>query len=185
MSGGVGTITEPGREPGFLYQQNTLRDALVAALTFNIFHRHADRIHMANIAQMVNVLQAMILTDGPKMMLTPTYHVFSMFRPFHDAIHLPTDIQSPDYQFGDITIPALSVSAGRTTGGAVVVAMVNTNPTKSYPLEVTLTGCHPEHCQRPNLKCGCDGCAQHLREAAHDRTEDFLEGSFKGAAAVV
>ena len=146
--------TEPGREPGFLYQQNTLRDALVAALTFNIFHRHADRIHMANIAQMVNVLQAMILTDGPKMMLTPTYHVFSMFRPFHDAIHLPTDIQSPDYQFGDITIPALSVSAGRTTGGAVVVAMVNTNPTKSYPLEVTLIGATPSTVSGQILSAG-------------------------------
>ena len=91
---------EPGREPGFLYQQNTLRDALVAAINFNIFHHHADRVHLANIAQMVNVLQAMILTDGPKMVLTPTYHVFSMFRPFQDATFLPTDLQAPNYRLG-------------------------------------------------------------------------------------
>ena len=76
---------EPGRNPGFLYQQNTLRDALVAALTLNIFHRHAERVRMANIAQMVNVLQAMILTDKEKMVLTPTYHVFEMYVPFQET----------------------------------------------------------------------------------------------------
>ena len=81
---------EPGREPGFLWQHNTLRDALVAGLNFNIFHRHARRVHMTNIAQMVNVLQAMILTEGPKMALTPTYHVFQMYIPFQGAT-LPAD----------------------------------------------------------------------------------------------
>ena len=91
---------EPGTKPGFLYQQNTLRDALVAALNFHIFHKHADRITMANIAQTVNVLQAMILTDKEKMLLTPTYHVFEMFKVHQGGTFLPVELQSPDYAFG-------------------------------------------------------------------------------------
>ena len=125
---------EPGREPGFLYQQNTLRDAVVAALNFNIFHRHADRVHMANIAQMVNVLQAMILTNGPRMVLTPTYHVFRMFGPFQDATFLPAEVQSPRYQLGNVSVPAVSLSAARTATGATVVALVNLDPGKAMPV---------------------------------------------------
>ena len=91
---------EPGTNPGFLYQQNTLRDALVAALNFHIFHKHADRVTMANIAQTVNVLQAMILTDKEKMLLTPTYWVFEMFKVHQGGTFLPVELQSPDYAFG-------------------------------------------------------------------------------------
>jgi alpha-L-arabinofuranosidase len=131
---------EPGREPGFLYQQNTLRDALVAAVTFNLFHRHADRVHLANIAQMVNVLQAMILTNGPQMLLTPTYHVFSMFRPFQDATFLPADVEAPNYSRGEVSVPALSVSAARTTGGAIVIALVNLNPNRTLRVSSRLIG---------------------------------------------
>ncbi|WP_423216347.1 alpha-N-arabinofuranosidase [Streptococcus equinus] len=76
---------EPGTNPGFLYQQNTIRDAMVAALTLNIFHKHAERVHMANIAQTVNVLQAMILTEGDKMVKTPSYHVFDLYKVHQDA----------------------------------------------------------------------------------------------------
>src|ERR1700730_5824726 len=76
---------EPGTNPGFLFQQNSMRDAIVAALTLNIFAHHADRVKAANIAQMVNVLQAMILTRGDKMVLTPTYHVFDLYKPYQDA----------------------------------------------------------------------------------------------------
>ncbi|CAI9388120.1 MULTISPECIES: alpha-N-arabinofuranosidase [unclassified Bacillus (in: firmicutes)] len=76
---------EPGTNPGFLYQQNTIRDAMLTAITLNIFHKHADRVHMANIAQMVNVLQAMILTEGEKMIKTPTYHVFDLYKHHQDA----------------------------------------------------------------------------------------------------
>ena len=85
---------EPGTNPGFLYQQNTLRDALVAGLHFNIFHRHAAAVVMANIAQTVNVLQAVILTDGEQMMLTPTYHVFEMNKGHHDAAGLPVHLRT-------------------------------------------------------------------------------------------
>ena len=97
---------EPGTNPGFLYQQNTLRDALVAGVTLNIFNNHADRVKMANIAQMINVLQAMILTDNEKMTVTPSYWVFEMDTVHHDATLLPSELQSVDYAFGDKKIPA-------------------------------------------------------------------------------
>ena len=131
---------EPGREPGFLYQQNTLRDAVVAALNFNIFHRHADRVRMTNIAQMVNVLQAMILTRGPKMILTPTYYAFKMFRPFQDATLLPVDVQAPSYTLGATSVPGVSLSAARTSDGKIVVALVNLDPKTPAPLSVTIAG---------------------------------------------
>jgi alpha-N-arabinofuranosidase len=134
---------ENGREPGFLYQQNTLRDAVVAALNFNIFHQHADRVRMTNIAQMVNVLQAMILTQGPQMVLTPTYHVFRMFRPFQDATFLPTDLQTPRYTLRNSSVPMVSVSAARTAAGAIVVALVNLDPDKAVPVSVALSGATP------------------------------------------
>ena len=106
---------EQGTNPGFLYQQNTMRDALVAALNFHIFHKHSDRVHMANIAQTINVLQAMILTDGARMTLTPTYHVFEMFKGHHDAVSLPLHLTSEDYAMGEQKIPALSASASLKT----------------------------------------------------------------------
>jgi alpha-N-arabinofuranosidase len=136
--------SQPGREPGFLYQQNTLRDALVAAVNFNIFHHHADRVHMANIAQMVNVLQSMILTDGPKMLLTPTYHVFSLFKPFQDATYLPTDLQAPDYRFNGVKLSALSVSAARSKSGAVIIALVNLDPHHAQSVDARLVGVTPK-----------------------------------------
>jgi alpha-N-arabinofuranosidase len=136
---------EPGREAGFLYQQNTLRDALVAAVSLNIFHHHADRVRMTNIAQMINVLQAMILTDGPRMILTPTYHVFRMFIPFQDATLLPTDLAVQRYALGKLSIPAMSVSAARTRDGSLVVALVNSHPGKPLPVTVDIAGATPSH----------------------------------------
>src|ERR1043165_9222218 len=101
----------PGRDMGALYQQNTLRDAVVAGLSLNIFNRHSDRVQMANIAQMVNVLQAMVLTDKERMVLTPTYYVFRMYRVHQGATMMPVDLSTPEYKLGDAAIPALSVSA--------------------------------------------------------------------------
>ena len=99
---------EPGH-PGYgLYQQNSLRDAVLAGLTFHIFQEHNDRVKMANIAQVVNVLQAMILTDEEKMLLTPTYWVFEMYKVHQDATRLPVKLESPDYEFDGKKIPALS-----------------------------------------------------------------------------
>jgi alpha-N-arabinofuranosidase len=135
---------ETGREPGFLYQQNTLRDALVAALNFTVFQRHADRVRMTNIAQMVNVLQAMILTQGPQMVLTPTYHVFRMFRPFQDSTSLSAEIQAPRYTLGAVSVPAVSLSAARTTQGSLIVSLVNLQPNTATPVLITIAGAAPQ-----------------------------------------
>jgi alpha-N-arabinofuranosidase len=135
---------EPGSRPGFLYQQNTMRDALVAALNFHIFHRHADRVVMANIAQTVNVLQAMILTDKEKMLRTPTYWVFEMFKVHQGGTFLPVELQSPDYTFKDEKIPMVSASATRAADkSAVHLSLANTSPTQAATLSVKLAGIAP------------------------------------------
>jgi len=130
----------PGSHPGFLQQQNTLRDAMVAALNINIFTRHAERVKLANIAQMVNVLQAMILTDGPKMVLTPTYHVFEMYKPFQDATFLPVELKSSWYHKDQWAIPSVSATAARGTDGKVYVALVNVDPNQPASVSATLNG---------------------------------------------
>jgi alpha-N-arabinofuranosidase len=125
---------EPGTNPGFLFQQNTLRDALVAGTTLNIFNNHCDRVRMANIAQMINVLQAMILTDNEKMIVTPTYLVFEMYASHHDARLIPSDLESVDYEFGNNKIPAVNVSASHDETGKIHVTLCNLNP--NVPVEV-------------------------------------------------
>ena len=137
---GAWHAVEPGTNPGFLYQQNSLRDALVAGVTLNIFNQHCDRVKMANIAQTVNVLQAMLLTDGPKMLLTPTYHVFEMFAVHQDAILLPSELQCSDYTMGGDRIPSLSVSASRDLSGRIHVTMCNLNPNQPAELACDLAG---------------------------------------------
>jgi alpha-N-arabinofuranosidase len=131
---------EPGSHPGFLYQQNSLRDAEVAALSLNIFQRHSDRVKGANIAQMINVLQAMILTDKEKMLLTPTYHVFDMYQAFMDATPYPAAVSGPDYVQGDNRMPMVSVSAARGADGKLILAMVNTDPGHAVQVVTNLTG---------------------------------------------
>jgi alpha-N-arabinofuranosidase len=129
---------EPGTNPGFLYQQNTLRDAILAGTILNIFHKHADRVQVANIAQLVNVLQALFLTEGDKMLLTPTYHVFDMYKVHHDATMLPVEISSPTYSRLGKSIPSLSVSASRDKNGAVNVSFVNIDPNQSVEISCNL-----------------------------------------------
>ena len=137
---GVWTDVEPGTNPGFLYQQNSMRDAIVAALNFDIFHRHADRVVMANIAQMVNVLQAMILTDHNKMLVTPTYHVFEMYKVHQDATFLPVTLQTPDYTYGSNSIPAVDATASRDRAGRVHLSLVNCNPREAAQVTCKLDG---------------------------------------------
>jgi alpha-N-arabinofuranosidase len=132
--------SEPGSTPGFLYQQNTLRDALVAGITLNIFNQHADRVKMANIAQAINVLQAMILTDKEKMIVTPTYHVFEMFTVHHDATLLPVELKCPDYSYDGNGIPGVSVSASRDVQGKVHVPFCNLNPMSGVDVEAAIAG---------------------------------------------
>lgn len=127
---------EPGSTPGFLYQQNGIRDALVAATTLHIFHQHADRVVMANIAQLVNVLQAMVLTDGPRMLRTPTYWVFEMFRGHQDGALLQVDLESPTFVFEGVELPAVSVSATQGQDGAVLVSLSNLDLEHAHELSV-------------------------------------------------
>ncbi|MEF2965380.1 alpha-N-arabinofuranosidase [Paenibacillus sp. M1] len=118
---------EPGTNPGFLYQQNTIRDALVAGVTFNIFHKHSNRVRMANIAQTVNVLQAVILTEGEKMILTPTYHVFDMYKVHQDADLLELSLDPGSYTLDDsgTEIPAVTATASRDAQGAIHISLCN------------------------------------------------------------
>lgn len=131
---------EPGSNPGFLVQQNTIRDAIVAAANLNIFHKYAGRVQMTSIAQTINVLQAMILTDGPKMLLTPTYHVFHMYKPFQDATSLPLDIKTENYSYGGMTVAQVSASAAKTKDGAIVIGLANLDPHKTADISAMLSG---------------------------------------------
>ena len=131
---------DPGSNPGFLVQQNTLRDALVAAANFNIFHKYADRVQMTSIAQTVNVLQAMVLTDGPMMLLTPTYHVFHMYKPFQDATALPIEIKTGTYSYDGLTVPQVSASAAKTKSGTIVIGLANLDPHQTATVAAALTG---------------------------------------------
>ena len=134
---------EPGTNPRWLYQQNTIRDALVAGLTLNILNKHAERVRMANIAQTINVLQAMALTQGGGLVLTPTYHVFEMYKAHHDALLLPADLTCEEYAFGKAAIPGLSASASRGDQGQVNVTLCNLNPAKTATLHGHLRGVQP------------------------------------------
>jgi alpha-N-arabinofuranosidase len=133
---GVWTNTEEG-DPA-LWQQNTIREAVIAALNFNIFHKHAQGVAMGNIAQMVNVLQAMILTEGADMVLTPTYHAFEMYKPFQGAEALNVSLASPAYEQGEMSFPALSASAARTDSGALVIAIVNADAQAAHDISLDI-----------------------------------------------
>ena len=130
----------PGSTPGFLVQQNSLRDAILAALNLNIFAQHADRVRMANIAQMINVLQAMILTDKEKMVLTPTYYVYEMYVPFQDATFVPVTFDAGTYTHDGISLPRVDAIAAKDKAGKLWLAITNVDPNQSAELEVSLAG---------------------------------------------
>jgi alpha-N-arabinofuranosidase len=131
---------EKGTNPGFLYQQNTMRDAVLAGSTLNIFNNHADRVRMANLAQCVNVLQAVILTDKAKMILTPTYYVMQLYSVHQDAQLLPISIKSPLYTYNGETLPALSASASKDKKGLIHISLVNVDSKKVNTVEIDLNG---------------------------------------------
>jgi len=131
---------EPGTNPGFLYQQNSLRDAVAAAYNLNLFNNHAERVRGSNIAQMVNVLQAMILTHGDQMLLTPTYHVFEMFVPHHDATLLPISLEEGTYEHNGQHVPAVSASASRDSTGAIHITLANLDPNRARTIAADLRG---------------------------------------------
>jgi alpha-N-arabinofuranosidase len=129
-----------GTNPGFLYQQNTMRDALVAGITLNIFNRHCDRVAMANLAQTVNVLQAVILTEDEKMIKTPTYHVFEMYKGHQDAQLLDSCIETENISAGKYTLPDMHVSASKDDSGAIRATVVNLAPHAAQDISVRLGG---------------------------------------------
>ncbi|MGA9885103.1 MAG: alpha-L-arabinofuranosidase C-terminal domain-containing protein [Candidatus Acidiferrales bacterium] len=129
-----------GTNPAFLVQQNSLRDAILAALNLNIFARHADRVRMANIAQMINVLQSMIMTDKGKMVLTPTYYVYKMYVPFHDATFVPVTYDAGTYRHGDITLPRVDAIAAKDADGKLWLEITNIDPNRPVEIEVNVPG---------------------------------------------
>jgi alpha-N-arabinofuranosidase len=131
---------EQGTNPGFLFQQNTMRDAMLAGVTLNIFNNHCDRVRMANLAQMVNVLQAVILTNKEKIILTPTYHVMEMYNIHQDAVMIPVDLQNIFYKEGNDSLPAISVSASRNQQGLTHVSLVNIDPEKTNTVHIQMEG---------------------------------------------
>jgi alpha-L-arabinofuranosidase len=131
---------EKGTNPGFLYQQNTIRDAMIAGVTLNIFNNHADRVRVANLAQCINVLQAVILTSKDKMILTPTYNVMEMYNVHQDATMLPVKIISNDYTFGTEKLPAVSVSASKDKNGTTHISLVNIDAAKPQDITVNING---------------------------------------------
>ncbi len=137
---GVWHDVEPGTNPGFLFQQNTMRDALVAGINLNIFNNHCDRVKGANIAQMVNVLQSIILTDGPKMVLTPTYYVFEMYKVHQDAALIPLTFKSPAITMNGQSIPAVTASASRDKAGKVHISFTNADLHKEIELNIDVRG---------------------------------------------
>lgn len=130
----------PGSHPGFLAQQNSLRDAILAALNLNIFARHAGRVRMANIAQMINVLQAMILTDKEKMVLTPTYFVYKMYLPFQDASLVPVTFNAGTYTHDNISLPRVDAIAAKDTTGKLWLEITNVDPNQPVEIEASLAG---------------------------------------------
>ena len=131
---------EPGTNPAFLYQQSSMRDAVVTALTLHIFQAHCDRVQMANLAQTVNVIQALFLTEGEKMILTPTYHVFDMLKGHQDATLIPLEIAADTYTRGDESLPAYSASASQAASGEVLLTLCNLKPDEALTIECDLSG---------------------------------------------
>ena len=129
---------EPETNPGFLYQQNTMRDAMIAGMTLNIFNNHAERVRMANLAQTVNVLQAVILTEGDKMILTPTYHVMEMYKVHQDATLIPLKVETKDYVFGNEKLPAIHASASVNKDGNTNISLVNIDPKVKHEIVIDL-----------------------------------------------
>lgn len=129
---------EPGTNGAFLYQQNSMRDAMIAGLSLNIFNNHCDRVRMANLAQMVNVLQAIVLTKEEKLVLTPTYHVMEMYNVHQDAVMIPLAMASKDYTLGEKKIQAVSASASKDKSGIVHISLVNMDANNTQEIKIDL-----------------------------------------------
>ena len=167
---------EPGTNPSFLYQQNTMRDAMLAGVTLNIFNNHCDRVRMANLAQLVNVLQSVILTNKQKIILTPTYHVMEMYNVHQDAVMIPVSLSNLFYTEGNDSLPAISISASKDKEGITHISLVNIDPGKTNLVRIQIQG--------TTLKLGNSRILQSARIQDHNSFDDpdkILPRSFTGA----
>ena len=172
---------EPGTNPGFLVQRNTLRDALLAALHFHVFHANAERVKMSNVAQMVNVLQAMILTSKDSFVLTPTYHAFKLYVPFQDATSLPATVQNnPVYTVDKLSMPGISVTAGRGKDGKVYVGLVNANATQATELDLQVGAGVPKAVKGQVLTAGAMDAQNELGKPAQVVPQAFEAQAVNG-----
>lgn len=174
---GIWTDVEPGTNPGFLYQQNSMRDALVAATTLNIFNNHSDRVRMACLAQTINVLQALILTDKEKMLLTPTYHIFDMYKVHQDAMLLPVQFKSPEYTLGKEHVNAISISASKDNNGKVHVTIANIDPNKKIDVNLQLAGYSFKNAEGSILTS-----AKYTDVNSFEKPDNIKPVAFKGAS---
>lgn len=172
---GIWTDVEEGTNPSFLYQQNSLRDALIAGATLNIFNAHSDRVRMANLAQTVNVLQALVLTKGDQMLLTPTYHVFDMYKVHQDAKNLAIKLESPMYDFNGESIHALSVSASLDSTNSVHITMVNLDASNYHDLEIDLKGYEWRNVKGSQLTAGKVNDINTFADPENIKQESFKE----------
>jgi alpha-N-arabinofuranosidase len=173
---------EKGTNPGFLFQQNTMRDALIASITLDIFNAHCDRVRMANLAQTVNVLQAPILTDGPTTILTPTYHVFDLYKDHQDAQRLSSVIQSERYEFEERAMNAIGGTASMGANGTLHVTLNNRDPNRDQPLTVELRGTRPAKVTA-RILCGKQMNSHNTKEEPERVTvRDFDEVKLKSTA---
>ena len=172
---------EPGTNPGHLFQQNTMRDAMVAAINLNIFHKHTGRLKMANIAQMVNVLQAMILTDGPRMILTPTYHVFRMFNVHQNARLVPSEARCGTIvsASGEI-MPSFSQSVSRDRNGLLHVSLANPYLDKAVKVEVEFDEFRPKAVSGEILKASSITAHNEFGKAPAVAPADFRDAKVNG-----
>lgn len=177
---GVWYDLEPENKPGYLYQQqNSLRDALVAGLTLNVFNNHADRVRMGNLAQTVNVLQSLILTDGPRMVCTPTYHVFDLYKGHQGATLLETALEGGrDYVCGGEKIPQVSASASRKDG-QTLLTLCNTNPHQEAAVHCHFAG--DEGVGKRNVEGRILTAAQMDAHNTFDNPQQLIPAAFDGA----
>lgn len=183
---------EPGTIPGHLYQQNSMRDAFVAALSLNVFHRHTDRLRMCNIAQVVNVLQSMILTDqkdGGHLVLTPTYYVFSMYKGFQGATYLPIEGEVDSISVrGDKRapegrkVPLISASAAKQKDGSFIVALANVSLQEAETLSLNLEGAEPKQASGRILTCNNIADYNDFDNPDVVKAEEFKDVKLKGGA---
>lgn len=178
--------SEPGTNPGFLYQQNTLRDALLAGNILNIFHKHADRVRIANLAQMVNVLQSIILTDKEKMILTPTYYVFDMYKVHQDATLLPMTVNCPDYSRLNRKMKAISSTASVDKNGAIHITLVNVDPKNEIEVSCDVRGAKTTKITDGQIITGKEVGTYNTFDSPYQvKLENFKEAKYKNGALTV